>query len=295
MKSKQLTEGSSLFLDLIRAISVQLVVVGHGISFCAIAKYLQPPYFPYIQNIAVVIFFILSGYLISNSIFYKLLTDKNYSFRSYFIDRFSRIYPAFIPALLFVLVLDYISKSISPQAYSYTDAFDIKTFLGNIFMLQDFPFLKHISFPITSFGSARPLWTLAIEWWIYLWFGMLIIKIFKAKPSIITIVCFLFLCIVPLYNLISGRGNGLTLFWLFGLLNIDLFVGLSLADILFVSLGIAVMAPLGDLFESRVKRALQVKDSGSILPGHGGMLDRVDSLLLALPFTLAYAFFLWPL
>jgi peptidoglycan/LPS O-acetylase OafA/YrhL len=220
MKPIKLTEGSSIFLDLIRAISVQMVVIGHGISFCAIAKFMQPPLFPYIQNIAVVIFFILSGFLISNSVFYKISTDTNYSFRSYFIDRFSRIYSAFIPALLFVIGLDYLSQqSIVHNAYSYCDAFNFKTFVGNLFMLQDFPFLKYLHIKITSFGSARPLWTLAIEWWIYMWFGVLVILMLnKRKLSFFTINGFVFLCIVPTYNLIAGRGNGLTLFWLFGLL-----------------------------------------------------------------------------
>jgi phosphatidate cytidylyltransferase len=58
---------------------------------------------------------------------------------------------------------------------------------------------------------------------------------------------------------------------------------LAIWQSLVLGLVIAVAGPVGDLFESALKRDMQVKDTGRVLGGHGGMLDRIDALLFAAP------------
>ncbi len=66
--------------------------------------------------------------------------------------------------------------------------------------------------------------------------------------------------------------------------------GLSL--LFFLSIGIA--GQVGDLFESQMKRVAHIKDSGAILPGHGGVLDRIDAVLFAAPVAYIFKEYLLP-
>jgi len=59
-------------------------------------------------------------------------------------------------------------------------------------------------------------------------------------------------------------------------------------DWVMISVIVAVAGTAGDLLESKLKRLANVKDSGVMMPGHGGALDRFDSLLIAVPFVLGY-------
>ena len=245
---RELSRSNSSMLDLIRGISSQLVVVGHGISFCGIAVRFHQPNFPWMQNIAVVIFFILSGFVISYSLGRK--SHRNdYDFPHYFVDRFVRIYAAFIPVLIFIVAIDLFSQSINGDLYKYGEAFNARTFIYNLFMFQDYPQFQN--YPLvnvaTSFGSARPLWTVAIEWWIYLFVGVLFFAFKNRSKNVFVYFFIALLSIVPIYNLIGGRGNGLTLYWVYGVIIYYIFKcailkNISLAKLFIMMMIIIVMA-----------------------------------------------------
>jgi phosphatidate cytidylyltransferase len=69
------------------------------------------------------------------------------------------------------------------------------------------------------------------------------------------------------------------------------FPQLTFRDAVVTALVVGVVGQAGDLFESLLKRSFGVKDSGTIIPGHGGVLDRLDSILFAAPITYYYVLF----
>ncbi|HMM42462.1 MAG TPA: CDP-archaeol synthase [Thermomicrobiales bacterium] len=87
-----------------------------------------------------------------------------------------------------------------------------------------------------------------------------------------------------LAGLIGGSVTGLVAGWAFGV---------PTAPIVLLALGalVALGAMIGDLCESLIKRQIGIKDMGSIIPGHGGVLDRIDALLVTVPFIFYAALF----
>ena len=79
--------------------------------------------------------------------------------------------------------------------------------------------------------------------------------------------------------------------FIFSIIPLILFLNFSYLDLEFnhnlvlFSLAISLISQLGDLFISYLKRKAKIKDTGKILPGHGGFLDRVDGIIFAVPFS----------
>jgi len=88
----------------------------------------------------------------------------------------------------------------------------------------------------------------------------------------------------------EGLVGGVVVVLLFGAA-LHYFPPFDLTSGLVFGVVVAVIAPLGDLAVSVVKRSLDVKDMGALLPGHGGLLDRIDALIFVIP--AAWATFNW--
>ncbi len=67
---------------------------------------------------------------------------------------------------------------------------------------------------------------------------------------------------------------------------------ITLLDWMIIAAILSILGTIGDLIESKFKRQANSKDSGNIMPGHGGMLDRLDSLFFAAPFVYLYLYFI---
>lgn len=95
----------------------------------------------------------------------------------------------------------------------------------------------------------------------------------------------------------SGFFSGIGLACIIGVLT-ALFIGFSPVFGALFAIPVVVFSVIGDFLESGLKRKLDVKDSSGILPGHGGVLDRVDSLMMAVVFVAVIHVFvpqIWPI
>ncbi|MBT4989091.1 MAG: phosphatidate cytidylyltransferase [Rickettsiales bacterium] len=87
---------------------------------------------------------------------------------------------------------------------------------------------------------------------------------------------------------ISGALCGILGAMIIGLLSYIFIDNIKLIQFLILSGFLSIIAQIGDLFESKLKRLYNIKDASDLIPGHGGLLDRVDSLLFVAPAALLF-------
>ncbi len=172
--------GVSDILNAVRGGAALLVLIGHGFSFFQISIFKDDSYFPYMQSLAVLIFFILSGFLTDNTLSKE---KEKYKYKRFIISRAKRIYEYYLGALLMVIIIDKIIIAINPSAYMHYDTLSFEILIKNIIMVPRMVSLnifgtQSLNIPVVgrlitndTLGSARPFWTLFIEWWLYVFYG----------------------------------------------------------------------------------------------------------------------------
>jgi peptidoglycan/LPS O-acetylase OafA/YrhL len=145
-----LSGDSSLVIDIIRVVACDMVVISHNfdisIVYFKIAANNSVPFIVIINDffghVGVILFFIVSGTVITNSLLKNIDINETYNFKNYFIDRFSRIYAGLVPSLILTFIFTAILLNTS---YEYCVAMkctsiDFFSWIGSLFMLQGIVF-----------------------------------------------------------------------------------------------------------------------------------------------------------
>ena len=197
---------------------------------------------------------------------------------------------AFVPYLLtvvYLLVSELYLKQTNPiNNWAYT-------MLSQMYIALTFSMINVLAFRSTPDGNVTFEWLLPLSLFIFLWTndtgaycsGSLLgrHKLFprispgKSWEGSIGGAVFVMIAAAIIYFLNVGQTDGLV-------------AGMPLWQWLGLGLVVVVFGTWGDLVESLFKRTLGIKDSGNILPGHGGMLDRFDSSLMAIPAAVVYLY-----
>jgi len=156
--------------------------------------------------------------------------------------------------------------------------------LGLLIRYLIFPMTFLILLPIYK-GSYNPnlMISLLILIWVNDSFAFFIGKNFGKRK--------LFVSVSPKKTQ-EGFLGGLVFSLLFAYIISSFNTNFTILNWLILAVIISVIGTLGDLVESKFKRQANIKDSGAIMPGHGGMLDRLDSLFFAAPFVYLYINFI---
>ncbi len=219
---------ASVLLDLIRGMAALMVLLMHGRNLLFLDYRTLPHHNPFLFAIyvltatghqAVLIFFILSGYLIGGSVF-RALEHNRWSWADYLLHRFTRLWLVLIPGLLLGGMWDWIGMHHTHAYLLYSGQVGDhmvanvyarltgKVFLGNLFFLQ--------KLYVPTFGSNEALWSLTNEFWYYMLFPLGLFALWKRTrpvPRLLCIALFLLLLWRPASPLLPQF-----LIWLAGVL-----------------------------------------------------------------------------
>lgn len=184
----------------------------------------------------------------------------------------------FFYLLIPLLVFTYISEMYRKKEEAISNI--AHTILGVIYIGLPFTLLNYILFTgdMQSCNSKLVLGIFLFTWANDTGAYMFGVKFGKTR---------LFERISPKKSWEGSIGGGITCLITAGLYSLWS-TDLSLVNWISIGLIVVIFGSLGDLVESLMKRDLQTKDSGTILPGHGGILDRFDAILLAIPMVFVY-------
>ncbi|MFZ5712713.1 MAG: acyltransferase family protein [Bradyrhizobium sp.] len=185
---------TSIGLDLLRAVAAQMVCIGHAINFSGVG-YTKAP------DAGVLLFFILSGFVIAYTLDSRSQSER-YNLVEFGIERFARIYAAYLPALLLIALSD----------WWFAGSFDLRALFGNLLMLQNVP-----GSGFTTYGSAGHLTSLAAEFHIYFFVGATYFLLCNRQRVLCAAVLVLFSTMPLGYTLnLPGSNRSLFVLWLAG-------------------------------------------------------------------------------
>lgn len=168
----------SVLISALRSLAALQVVAAHlrGELFPSLKTVADPSlwyqalaFFTGFSHLAVVIFFLLSGWLVGGSLLNKL--GEPHCMMSYAIDRLTRMWIVLVPAFVLTLVIGTITQAVDPGRISYApeNEYSWSAFWGNLFGLQ--------GMAVPRFGGNFSLWSLANEMWYYALFPLLLLPV----------------------------------------------------------------------------------------------------------------------
>lgn len=245
----------SMLISLLRGSAALVVVLAHLRSqfYPSFGTVPQPPllfkglaFAAGFSYLAVIVFFVLSGWLVGGSFLNKLDSDR--PFQNYTIDRVSRLWIVLVPTFLVALLAGAAVGMVDPAhvSFSTSEPYSVSAFLGNMIGLQ--------TIVVPPFGGNFPLWSLANETWYYVLFPLLVL-VFRGRSLAARAAAVL--AIAAIIQLVNGAIILYFSIWLMGVAfsRVKIEAGPVLRwTLLFLLVGTAVVV--------RVKGVIDVKPEG---------------------------------